>query len=447
MTETQPKTIDTLVRARWIIPVEPAGVVLEHHALALDAGRIVDLLPAREAAERYRAAQEVTLATHALIPGLVNAHTHAAMNLFKGMADDMPLMSWLKERVWPAESRWVSEAFVLDGTLLAAAEMLQGGVTCFNDMYFYPEEAARAATGCGMRAVVGLIVLDFPTVWARDADEYLAKATEVHDRLRDDPLVRTAFAPHAPYSVADAALARVRTLADELDIPVHMHVHETAREVRDAVRATGERPLSRLDRLGLLTPRLAAVHMTQLEPAEIERVAKCGVSVVHCPESNLKLASGLCPVAALARAGVNLAIGTDGAASNNDLDVLGELRTGSLLAKGVSGDAGAVPAAAALTMATLGGARALGLEAECGSLTPGKAADVVAIDLSGPDTQPVHSALSQVVYSVGRHLVSDVWVAGQPVLRDGRLLHAERAELAERAERWRRRIAGETARD
>jgi 5-methylthioadenosine/S-adenosylhomocysteine deaminase len=435
--------IDALVHARWLVPVEPAGTVLEHFAVAVRQGRIVDLLPSQAARVRYAPQAERDLPTHVLIPGLVNAHTHAAMALFRGLADDLPLMQWLSEHIWPAEARWVSEEFVQDGARLALAEMLRGGTTCFNDMYFFPEDTARAASAVGLRAVVGLILIDVPTVWARNADEYLAKGLEVHDRFRDDPLVRTAFAPHAPYTVSDQALARVATLAEELDLPVHMHVHETAEEVRQAVQGQGQRPLARLERLGLLSPRLVAVHMTQLEPGEIERVAACGTSVVHCPESNLKLASGFCPVARLLEAGVNVALGTDGAASNNDLDMLGEMRTAALLGKAVAGTAGAVAAETALAMATLHGARALGLEAEIGSLVPGKAADLVAVDLSALETQPVYHPVSQLVYAAARHQVSDVWVGGHHLLRDRVPTTFDEAAVRARTEAWRARIAGD----
>jgi 5-methylthioadenosine/S-adenosylhomocysteine deaminase len=318
--------------------------------------------------------------------------------------------------------------------------MLRGGTTCFNDMYFFPEETARVASAIGLRTVVGLILIDVPTIWARDADEYLAKGLEAHDRLRDDPLVRTAFAPHAPYTVSDQALTRVVTLAEELDLPVHMHVHETAQEVSDAELSHGMRPIARLERLGLLSPRLAAVHMTQLEPAEIERVAACGASVVHCPESNLKLASGFCPVARLLQAGINVALGTDGAASNNDLDMIGEMRTAALLGKAVAADAAAVAAETALAMATLHGARALGLEAEIGSLVPGKAADLVAVDLSPIETQPVYHPISQLVYAAGRHQVTDVWVGGRHLLRDRVPTTFDEATVRMRAQAWRERI-------
>nr|VFJ62605.1 MAG: 5-methylthioadenosine/S-adenosylhomocysteine deaminase [Candidatus Kentron sp. DK] len=434
--------VDTLIHARWIIPVEPEGKVLEDHAIAVRGGAIVSILPFREAGERYLPETTHSLADHALIPGLVNAHTHAAMTLFRGIADDLPLMDWLHNHIWPAETRWVDEGFVYDGTRLAAAEMLRGGVTCFNDMYFYPDEAARAAVEAGIRAVVGLIVLDFPTAWARDGDEYFARGVAVHDKYRHEPLVSTAFAPHAPYSVSDASLGRVQVLAEELDIPIHMHVHETHDELIHSQEQYRMRPIARLERLGLLSSRLAAVHVTHVEEEEIARLAAHGVGVVHCPESNLKLASGLCPVERLLAAGVVAGLGTDGCASNDDLDMFGEMRTAALLAKGLAGSARSLPAARVLGMATLGGARALGLDNRIGSLVPGKAADVTAVNLGTIETQPVYNPIAQLVYSASRHQVSQVWVAGNQVLKDRVLTGLDEAELLARAGEWRRKIGG-----
>ncbi|MBA2409440.1 MAG: TRZ/ATZ family hydrolase [Gammaproteobacteria bacterium] len=434
------RMIDTLINARWVVPVEPPDTVLEHHAVAIDQGRIVDILPCVDAERRYQARSTHHFDSHALIPGLINAHTHAAMSLFRGLADDLPLMTWLKEHIWPAENRWVNETFVYDGTALAAAEMLRGGVTCFNDMYFFPEVAARAAVTAGMRACVGLIVIDFPTVYASNADEYISRALTVHDEYKGDALITTAFAPHAPYTVSDDALRRVRTFADELDIPVHMHVHETADEIGQSIATHGGRPLQRLAGLGLVSPSLLAVHMTQLTDADIEQVAGGGAHVLHCPESNLKLASGFCPVHQLMRAGVNVALGTDGAASNNDLDMFAEMRTAALLAKAVAGDATTLPAAAALRMATLNGAIALGLGEQTGSLIAGKSADIVAVELDRIEATPLYDPVSQLIYATGRNQVTDVWVAGQQVLQGRRLTNLDEAEIRAKACEWSTRI-------
>ena len=439
------QSADTLVEGRWVIPVEPEGVVLEHHTVVVDGGRIEAIVPHARARSDYTANHTVELREHVLMPGLVNTHTHAGMTLMRGIADDLPLMRWLEEHIWPVESRWVSDEFVRDGTTLAVAEMLRGGTTCFNDMYFYPGDAGRAAAAAGMRCVVGMIVLDFPTVWAGGADEYLARATEVHDEFRSHALVDTAFAPHAPYTVSDEPLERVRVLADELDVPVHIHLHETPGEVESAVGERGVRPFARLDGLGLVSPRLVAVHMTELDRDEIDRLAECGAHVVHCPESNLKLASGFCPVAKLVAAGVNVALGTDGAASNNDLDMVQEMRTASLVAKAVARDATAVPAHRAIAMATIAGARALGKDDAIGSLVPGKAADMIAVDLGVIESQPVYDAASQVVFSASRRQVSDVWVAGRRLLRDGALLTVDEDRVLARARHWRMRIGGDSS--
>jgi 5-methylthioadenosine/S-adenosylhomocysteine deaminase len=435
------QTIDTLIKARWIVPIIPENTVLNNHAVAVDNGRILAILPQAEADRRYTAKRVQELPEHALIPGLINAHTHSPMSLFRGMADDMPLMDWLQTKIWPAEGRWVNAQFAQEGAAFAIAEMILGGTTCFADMYFFPDQIAKAARSAGMRACIGLIVLDFPTVWAADADEYLRKGLALHDELRHDPLISTMFAPHAPYTVSDAPFKRIITLADELDIPVMCHVHETAFEVHSAREKDGHSPLQRLDKLGLLSPSLLAVHMTQLTDAEIALVAERGVNVIHCPESNLKLASGYCPVQALQTAGVNVALGTDGAASNNDLDMIGEMRSAALLAKTVAGSATALPAFQALKMATLNGAIALGLSNETGSLEPGKAADMAAIDLSDIRTQPVYDPISQIVYAAGSHQVSDVWVQGRQLLHNRRLTTLDLPQLITTAQQWRERIA------
>jgi 5-methylthioadenosine/S-adenosylhomocysteine deaminase len=434
------QTIDSLIHARWIVPVEPDGTIYEQHSLAVNEGRILEILPAQQARAAYRATVEHDLDQHLLIPGLVNAHTHAAMTLLRGIADDLPLDEWLHRHIWPAESRWVNEEFVHDGTQLAIAEMLRSGTTCFNDMYFFPDVTARVAAHSGIRACVGLIVLDFPTVWAQDADEYISKGLAIHDRYRGDPLVSTLFAPHAPYTVSDRPLEHIRVLADELDIGIHMHVHETADEVDKAVEQTGRRPLARLQELGVASPALLAVHMTQLTTDEISQYAASGGHIVHCPESNMKLASGFAPVAELSRAGVNVALGTDGAASNNDLDMLGEMRSAALLGKAVSGDASALPAAAVLRMATLNGAQALGLGEHTGSLTPGKWADLAAIDMNALESRPLYDPVSQLVYACSREQVTDVWVAGQHLLKERRLTTLDDNEILDKVENWQTKI-------
>jgi 5-methylthioadenosine/S-adenosylhomocysteine deaminase len=432
---------DLLLHTKWIVPVDAAESVLTDHSLAVKGGRIQALLPTPEARANVQAEQELDLRGHALIPGLINAHTHSPMTLLRGLADDLPLMTWLNEHIWPAEQRWVDPELVRAGTRLAALEMLKSGTICFNDMYFFAEVSAKAATDAGMRAVAGMILVDFPTRFAEGPEEYLRKGLELHERYRGHALIRTAFAPHAPYSVSDGPFERIRTLADELEVPVHIHLHETRDEIVQSLRDHGERPLARLDRLRLLGPGLVAVHMTQLEEAEIEAVARAGAHVVHCPESNLKLASGFCPAARLLEAGVNVALGTDGAASNNDLDMMGEIQTAALLGKGVARSPSALPAYTALRMATLNGAKAFGMDDETGSLEPGKSADIVALDLRDPDTQPVYHPVSQIVYAAGRDQVRHVWVAGRHLIRDGEPTTLDAAAILEEAREWGARIA------
>jgi 5-methylthioadenosine/S-adenosylhomocysteine deaminase len=423
------------------VPVEPADVLTEH-VVAVRDGRIEAVLPASEARGRFAGYEEVSLERHALIPGLVNAHTHAAMALMRGLADDLPLMRWLEEHVWPAEARHVSPEFVADGTRLACAEMLRGGVTCFNDMYFFPEASLEAALAAGMRSAHGIIVVEFPSAYAADPDDYLRKGLELRDRMREERLASFCLAPHAPYTVSDDTLRKVATLSAELDLPVHIHLHETSHEVERSLAEHGVRPLERLRQLGLVSPSLIAVHAVHLTDADIELLARHGCSVAHCPSSNLKLASGFAPAAALLQAGITVALGTDGAASNNRLDMFQEMRTAALLAKGVAGDAQAMPAHAALRAATLGGAQALGLADRIGSITPGKAADLTAVDLGALELAPVFDPVSHLVYAAGREHVTHVWVDGEPKLDAGRLLGSAFAHLEARVQLWQNSLAG-----
>ena len=433
---------DLLIEPRWLIPVVPEGAVYSDYAIAVNGSTIIAIGPAHELRARFSAAQRIELPEHTLMPGLVNSHTHAAMSLMRGLADDLPLMRWLSEHIWPTEAKHISPEFVRDGVRLAIAEQLCGGVTTMQDMYFFSEVVAETALELGMRAVVGAIILEFSSAYASNADEYFSKGVALIERYQKHPLISVALAPHAPYTVSDASFARIRGLSDQFDVRVHCHIHETAGEVADSVAQFGMRPLARLDQLGLLNARLSAVHMTQLTSDEIKRLSETGVSVLHCPESNLKLASGFCPAQALLDAGVNLALGTDGCASNNDLDLLGELKTAALLAKGVAGDATALSAVRALTMATLGGAKALGLADQIGSLEAGKQADLVAMRFDEFDALPVYNPISHIVYASHRRQVSDVWVAGVARVRGGILLDVDCKALAVNARSWGARIAG-----
>ncbi len=429
-----------IISARWVIPVVPRNTVLEHHSVVSENGKIIDLLPTKKALHNYPQAEHIECGSHALIPGLINAHTHVAMNLFRGIADDLPLMEWLNEHIWPAEQQWVNLDFVRDGSELAITEMLLSGTTCFNDMYFYPNVVAKTAQEMGIRAFVGMIVIDFPSAWAASVDEYFDKGMLVHDEVRALSRVNTTMAPHAPYTVSDDPLVKVRTYADELHVPITMHIHETEQEISDAVAQDGRRPLERLYELGLLNPRMIAVHMTQLTDEEVKLAAQQGIHVVHCPESNLKLASGQCRVADLLESGANVCLGTDSAASNNDLDMLGEMRTACLIAKNLSKDARTLPAWQALEMATINGAKALNVSNEIGSLEIGKSADIVAINLNHISTQPVYDPIAQIVYSASREQVSDVWVDGKQRVKNKQPLGIDVAHILKKAAEWSERI-------
>jgi 5-methylthioadenosine/S-adenosylhomocysteine deaminase len=434
------QTVDLIINARWLIPVTTEQHVLENHAVMVKDSRIVALLPQHEAIQQYTAHTIHDMAEHCLIPGLINNHTHSAMSLFRGLADDLPLMTWLNDHIWPAEKQFVSDSFVESGSALAIAEMLRGGTTCFNDMYFFPEATARVVDSSGIRASLGMIVIEFPTNWAATVDEYMHKGQQLHDHYRHHPRITTAYTPHAPYTVSDASLEKIIVNAEEMDLPIHMHVHETAGEVSQSVEQFGMRPLERLKQIGLLSPRLIAVHMTQLNQEEITWCAEAGVHIAHCPESNLKLACGFSPVASLDKQGINITIGTDGAASNNDLDMFAEMRQSALLAKAVGQDPSAIPAHKALEMATINAAKSLGLEQDIGSIETGKCADLVAVDMSSLETQPCFDVVSQIVYATNREKVSDVWVAGKQLLTDKKLTTLSEDKIIADVQQWTTRI-------
>lgn len=434
-----------IVQPEWVATVEPGEPVLRDHAVAVQDGSILGVLPAAQARQTYPDLTVIERPGHLLVPGFINAHTHAAMSLMRGFADDLPLQTWLNDRIWPAEGKWVSEDFVFDGAVLACHEMLLGGTTLFNDMYFFPESTARAATALGMRASLGIIVFDFPSAYGAGPDDYLRKGISLRDQYRDNSTVSFAVAPHAPYTVSDPVFARVVTLANELQLPIHIHLHETAFEVEESVRAHGVRPLERLNRLGLLTPQLMAVHSVHMNDEDIDQLGASNCSVVHCPHSNLKLGSGIAPTGKMLQAGINLAIGTDGSASNNRLDLIAEARTGALLAKGAAQDAACFSAWQALQALTIGGARALGLEDRLGSIRAGKRADLVSIDLGGPQTQPVFDPVSQLIYTADRTNVSDVWIDGGHVVHKQRLVNSSSqstlSEVVSRIGVWQNRLS------
>ncbi len=434
------KHCDTLILPRWCVPVEPASDALTGHAVAVSDGRILDVLPASEAREKYQPSVTLERDRHVLIPGLVNAHTHAAMTLLRGLSDVRPLERWLREAIWPVEKRWVSPDFVRDGVELAITEMLKAGVTCFSDQYFFPEVVAETANAMHMRAIVGTPILEFPTPWANDTGEYLSKAADlVHDPYVDHPLVNTCYAPHSSAALSDDGFRELRVLADQLDIPVQIHLHETEGEITAAVEETGERPFERLDRLGLVNSLMLAVHAVHLSDDEVARMADANVAIAHCPRSNLKLGSGIAPVGRYLEAGIRVGLGTDGAASNNALDMLSETQTAALISR-VSG-AEDLSATNALAMATMGSANALGVGRQIGSIEAGKWADLTCVDLSPVHSQPIYDPVEQLVFASRADQVSDVWVGGRHVLDAGRLTHINENDVLARTEEWRERIA------
>jgi 5-methylthioadenosine/S-adenosylhomocysteine deaminase len=434
-----PIAVDLRLDARWVVPIVPSGALF-HHSVLITGGRIVAVCATAEATRDYAAAEHVVLPAHVLLPGLVNAHTHSAMTLMRGIADDVPLERWLQDHIWPCEGRFVAPDFVRDGTLIAAAEMLRGGVTCCNDMYFFPEAAASAYRTSGMRAMLGMPVLDFPTPYAADADACLHAGLTARDNWKSEPRLGFSLAPHAPYTVGDASWAKIVMYARQLDMQIQTHLLEAPGERGQSIANHGCSPLERLHRLGATGPGFIAIHAVQLDNADIELLAAQCCHVVHCPTSNLKLANGIAPVSALQARGVNVALGTDGAASNNRIDVFGEARLAALLAKTATGDAAVLPSASALRMATLDGAAALGLDGEVGSLEAGKAADVIAVDLGSLEHSPCYDPISHLVHVTGRDQVSDVWVGGDRLVSRRALTRLDEQDLAARARYWQERL-------
>ncbi|MCL6271316.1 TRZ/ATZ family hydrolase [Sansalvadorimonas sp. 2012CJ34-2] len=435
-----PRHASKLLHARWIIPVDGSRTILENHSMAIQDSRIAAIAPTDQIKVSWTADEEFYLDQHALIPGFINTHGHASMTLLRGIADDLPIMEWLKGHIWPAESEFVSEEFVYDGTRLAMAEMIRGGTTTFSDNYFFPDAAGQAALEGGIRCQLVFPVMDFPTPWSRNADNCIYKGLEVVDRFRNHDSILVGFGPHAPYSVSDEPLKEIITLAEQLDTNVQMHIHESAQEVAEAVEKTGMRPLRRLSELGFLSPRLQCTHMTQLSEAEIQLIAQNGCSVLHCPESNMKLASGFAPVGRLQECGVNVAIGTDGCASNNDLDMLGETRTASFIAKAVAQDATALSAWGALEAATINGAKAMGIAEQTGSLETGKLADISAIAMNELENLPMYNPVSQLIYTASRNQFTHVWCNGRNLMDNRHLTTLDESWIRQRALEWQKRI-------
>jgi len=432
--------IDYLIHAKWVITCEENNRVLENHSLAIKDKKILAILPTPDAQQKYQADREENYTSHAVMPGFINSHTHLSMNLFRGLADDLELMDWLNNHIWPAEGKWVSQEMVYDGSLLAMAEMIRCGTICFNDMYFFLDATAQAAELAGMRAHIGMTIIDVPTAYAKTTDEYFAKAIEFYQRYKQNERITATLAPHSTYTVSIENLERVKKLADEYKLKTNIHLQEAPSEIEQSMAKYGKRPLQRLHDIGMVSPDLIAIHMTQINDDDFEILQKTKPNIVHCPESNMKLVSGLCPVDKLTKLGINVALGTDGAASNNDLDMFGEMRTAAFLGKVVTNDPKAASAAEVLKMATLNGAKALGIDHITGSLEAGKAADFIAIDMNCIETQPVYHPVSQIVYATPRNQVTDVWVNGKQLLKNRKLMTLDEKELLEKAQVWRKKI-------
>ncbi|MDG2146228.1 MAG: TRZ/ATZ family hydrolase [Porticoccaceae bacterium] len=435
-----PTKIDLLLNCKWIIPIVPENQTLTDCAIAIDNGKIIGLLPQAEAARRFSAGKVQDLDHHIVMPGLVNSHGHAAMSLLRGYADDLPLRSWLENHIWPAEAKFLSEEFVRDGTRLSIAEMIRSGTTCFADMYFFDEAIATEVRNSGVRSQISFTVLDFPTPYGKNADDYIHKGLALRDNCKDQPLIKIACAPHAPYSVSDRALGILATYANELDMAIHIHCHESASEITESLQAYDCRPLERLEKLGLLLPQTQLVHMTQITEDDIALVRDHNCHIMHCPQSNLKLANGFCPVVKFIENEVNVALGTDSAASNNTLDLFSEIKSASLLAKAVSGDAASLDAHAALRMATINGAKALAWDNEIGSLESGKQADIIAVKIDSISQQPLYNPASQLVYTNSGSQVSHSWVAGKMLLENRKLCTINERSLIQTTEQWRKKI-------
>lgn len=434
------KTIDTIVISRWIVPIEPANRVLENHALAVDAGKIIAIAPLEEIQAKYTTKTTQHFSEHVILPGLINAHTHSPMVLFRGLADDLALMDWLQNHIWPMEKRWLDDEFVYDGTQLAMLEMIASGTTCFNENYFFGEGITKAIDAAKMRAVMGACIIDFPTAYANTPDEYIEKATRLQQTWQQHPLIAISFAPHAPYTISDETFLKIKSLADQHKMLIHLHLHETADEIAQSMQQYQQRPIARMAKLGMLSPRTQCIHMTQINEEDIELIKASGASIIHCPESNLKLASGFAPVTKFINAGINTGLGTDGACSNNDLDMFGEMQTAALLAKAVASDPTTLTAYETLRMATLNNAKALNLDHEIGSLVPGKAADMIAVQLDAINTTPIYNPISHLVYAVNNRQVTDVWVRGKKLFENRKFTTLDQGAILDKAKNWAQKI-------
>ena len=433
------ESVDLLVIGGTVVTMDADFTVHDPGFVAVREDRIVAVGPLADVS-RFSAVRSLEVADTVVLPGLINGHQHAPMTLFRGLGGDLKLMDWLTQYIFPAESKNVDPNFVFWGALLAATEMLESGTTTFADMYYFEEEVARATSKAGMRGILGQTIIGFPAPDS-PAPEATLKATEqfIVD-WKDDPLVTPAVAPHSPYTCSREVLSASRELAEKYDVPLMIHLAETRDEVRQVEESTGLRPITYLNEIGFLVDRLIAAHVVWASEEEIRMLQEHGVGVIHNPESNMNLASGTAPIPLLLEAGVDVGLGTDGAASNNELDLLQEASTMAKLHKHSSGDPTVISARDVLVAATIGSARALDLEAELGSLEAGKKADLVVLGLGEASAVPIHDPYAMVVYSLQGSAVETVIVNGRVVVEEGRITTIDRRELWRQVERLREKV-------
>lgn len=433
---------DCIVRAEYVLPIDSDFTVISDGAVVINEGKIAAVGTYDEIGRGYESGTILGGKGRVVIPGLINTHTHAAMVYFRGLEDDLPLKDWLEKHIWPAESKWLSPEFVSDAVELACLEMLKAGITTYNDMYFFGDAASDASKKIGMRAVIGAGVLDFPSSAARTVDEYFDRAESFINRWKGDDLITPCIAPHSPYTCGLETLKRVRKLANTYDIPVHTHLSETEWEFNETKTRYGKTPVRYLDSIDFFGGTVLAAHCIWLEDDDIRILARRGVGVSHCVESNLKLASGIAPVMKMLDAGIKVTFGTDGAASNNDLNILSEMSTAAKLHKAVTGDPTVLDSRKALLMATSWGADVLGLGKITGSIEKGRVADLVIIDIEKPHLTPMYDIYSHIVYALRASDVETVIVGGKVAVSQGKLHGGYETEIMAKARTWSDRIAG-----
>ena len=428
--------VDTIINSRWILPIKPKNKVLENSSIVINNSVILDIDSTDIINNRYESKNLYNLNDHCVMPGFINNHTHLSMSLFKGIADDLNLDEWLRNEIWPLETKHVNEEFVELGSKLAIIELIKSGSTCFNDMYFFPEVTAYASLELGIRASLGLITIDFPSNYAQNSGEYLEKGLAIRDKLKNETLVSFTMAPHAPYTVGDDTLKKIFTLSNELDLPVHMHIHETENEIKESIKKYNQRPIERLMKLGLINPNFIGIHAVHLNSTDISILSKNKANLVSCPISNLKLGSGI-PNATLQNLEkINLSFGTDGSASNNKLDILSEARLGSLLLKGISKDATKFNSNTVLECLTINAAKSLGMENIIGSVEKNKAADLIAINFKKITSQPIFKPVSHIVNATDRENISHSWVNGKCIMEDRNVLTIDENLINQKVQRF-----------